>query len=140
MAASGSKLHHVVFCVRPENQDAAADFWRHLGLAFVEIGLEEEGLRVLLDWDAGIEIISPTGARGTETDRFERFLADHGEGVCSVVVDTSCFDDALTVAKQHGALVRYQQHREDGGFSLDEADLTPLYGMPVSFLSTNRPD
>ena len=27
-------LHHVVFCVRRENQDEAADFWRALGFEF----------------------------------------------------------------------------------------------------------
>jgi hypothetical protein len=51
------RLHHVVFCVEPDNQDAAADVWRTLGFEFVEILLADVLLRVLLDWTRGIEII-----------------------------------------------------------------------------------
>ena len=133
------RLHHVVFCVHPENQDRAADFWRDLGLVFQEIVLKDEGLRVLIDWPNGIEIISPTPELGTETPRFLAFL-ERGEGVCSVVVKGDNVEDPIKVAERHGTSVRYQQHREDGGFVLDEADLVPLYGMPVTFLATNRPD
>jgi hypothetical protein len=133
------RVHHVVFCVRPENQERAAGFWRDLGLVFQEITLAEEGLRVLLDWSAGIEIVSPTPVAGTETARFWEFLGRHGEGVCSVVVKGPNVEGPILVAKQHGASVRYRQHREDGGYFLDEADLTPIFGMPVTLLATNRP-
>ena len=133
------RLHHVVFCVQPENQDRAADFWRDLGLVFQEIALAEEGLRVLLDWSAGIEIISPTQEPGTETARFREFLDQQGEGVCSVVLTAPNVENPILVAKRHGSSVRYQQHREDGGYFLDEADLTPIFGMPVTLLATNRP-
>jgi len=134
------RVHHVVFCVRPEHQESAADYWRQMGLVFQEIVLAEEGLRVLLDWSAGIEIISPTPAAGTETARFLQFLEQHGEGVCSVVVKVPNVETPILVAKEHGASVRYQQHREAGGYVIDEADLTPLFGMPVTLLATNRPD
>jgi hypothetical protein len=135
-----TKLHHVVFCVRPENQERAADVWRALGLTFVEIPLAEEGLHVLLDWEAGIEIISPTEAGGSESARFRAFLDEHGEGVCSVVVKTNEVAGPIAALAEHGANVRYQQHREDGDMVLDEADLTPVFGMPVTLLATNRPD
>jgi len=134
------RVHHVVFCVRPENQDRAAEFWRDLGLVFQDIALVEEGLRVLLDWSAGIEIISPTTDAGTETARFWEFLEERGEGVCSVVVKGPSVETPILVAKRHGASVRYQQHREDGGYFLDEVDLTPIFGMPVTLLATNRGD
>jgi 4-hydroxyphenylpyruvate dioxygenase-like putative hemolysin len=134
------RLHHVVFCVRPENQDRAADFWRDLGMTFQEISLVEEGLRVLLDWSGGIEIIAPTEREGTETARFRTFLGDHGEGVCSVVVQTAEVDGPIRAAVRHGATVRYQQRRENGEDVLDEADLAPVFGMPVTLLATNRPD
>ena len=135
-----TKLHHVVFCVHPENQERAADLWRELGLTFAEIPLEDEGLRVLLDWSAGIEIISPTVQEGTETARFRAFLDEHGEGVCSVVVRTDEVEGPIAALAQHGATVRYQQHREDGDTVLDEADLTPVFGMPVTLLATTMPD
>ena len=134
------RLHHVVFCVRPENQERAADFWRDLGLVFQEITLVEEGLRVLLDWASGIEIISPMPDPGTETARFWALLDERGEGVCSVVVKGPNVETPIAVAKRHGSSVRYQQHREDGGYFLDEADLAPIFGMPVTVLATNRPD
>jgi len=134
------RLHHVVFCVRPENQEPAAQFWRDLGLEFQEIVLVPEGLRVLLDWSAGIEIISPRVEGGSETERFQQFLDERGEGVCSVVVKAPTVETPIEVAIRHGSSVRYQQHREDGGYVLDEADLVPIHGMPVTLLATTRPD
>jgi hypothetical protein len=134
------KLHHVVFVVEPGNQERAADLWRDLGLTFAEIPLAEEGLRVLLDWSAGIEIVSPAEPPGTETARFRALLDERGEGVCSVVVRTDEVEAPLAVALQHGAEVRYRQHREDGDMVLDEIDLTPVCGMPVTLLATTLPD
>jgi methylmalonyl-CoA/ethylmalonyl-CoA epimerase len=135
-----AKLHHVVFCVRPENQERAADFWRDLGLTFQEIRLTDEGLHVLLDWSAGIELVAPTEPGGTETERFREFLDERGEGVFSVVVSTEEVEGPIAVAARYGAGVRYQQHRVDGEIVIDEADLTPTYGMAVTLLATNRPD
>jgi hypothetical protein len=134
------KLHHVVFCVRPENQERAADLWRDLGLSFDELALEEEGLRVLLAWSAGIELVAPTEAGGTESDRFRAFLAERGEGVFSVVVRTDDVEGPIAVAGRHGAAVAYQQHREFDGIVVDEAELTPVLGMPITLLATNLPD
>jgi hypothetical protein len=134
------KLHHVVFCVRPENQDRAAALWLELGLTFQELPLAREGLRVLLDWSAGIEIISPTEVGGTESSRFRAFLDTQGEGVYSVVVRTAQIAGPIAVAASHGADVRYQQHREHGDLVIDEADLAPVHGMPLTLLATNRPD
>jgi hypothetical protein len=134
------KLHHVVYCVRAENQDRAAAFWGDLGLTFVEVPLVEEGIRVLLDWTAGIEIVSPGEPEGTETARFRDFLAEHGEGVYSVVVRAGEVDGPVSVATRHGAATRYRQHREHGEIFVDEVDLTPVFGMSVTLLATNRPD
>ena len=134
------KLHHVVYCVRPENQEQAAAFWRDIGLTFQEIPLADEGLRVLLDWSAGIELVSPTEVEGTETARFRAFLDEHGEGVITVVVRTAEVEGPLAVAVRHGATVRYRQHRETGDTVLDEVDLTPVHGMAVTLLATTLPD
>ena len=136
----GAKLHHVVFCLQPENLDRAAAYWRELGMNFNEVPLVEEGLRVLLDWTGGIELLSPAKAEGTETARFRAFLDEHGEGVYSVVVRTPDIDAPIAVAGRHQAFVRYQQHRENGDFVVDEADLTPTFGMAITLLSTNLPE
>ena len=70
MADATPSLHHVVFCVRRANQDEVAAFWRDLGFEFVDIDLPDVGLRVMLDWDRGIEIIAPTeGAEATSQQR-----------------------------------------------------------------------
>jgi catechol 2,3-dioxygenase-like lactoylglutathione lyase family enzyme len=139
-----SKLHHVVFVVRAENQDQAADYWRSLGMTFAEVPLEEEGIRVLLDWSGGIEIVSPAAVAGTETARFEAFLAERGEGPYSVVVRTDDYDAAKSAVQGFGVAVRYEQHREhgegEGAVVVDEADLEPVLGMGVTLLSTNLPD
>jgi hypothetical protein len=142
-----SKLHHVVFVVRAENQDLAADYWRALGMTFAEVPLEEEGIRVLLDWSGGIEIVSPAARAGTETARFEAFLAERGEGPYSVVVRTDDYDTAKAAVRGFGVEVRYEQHREhrehgegEGAVVVDEADLEPVLGMGVTLLSTNLPD
>jgi hypothetical protein len=137
---TSAKLHHVVYCVRPENQERAADFWRGFGMTFQEMPLAEEGIRVLLDWSAGIEIISPTEPVGTETARFWTFLEERGESVYSVVVRTAEIEGPISVAATHGAQVRYQQHREAADVVIDEADLEPVCGMAVTLLATNLPD
>lgn len=131
-------IHHVVFCVRPESQERAAEVWRSIGFEFVEIDLAEEGLSVLLDWDRGIEIIAPSEVAGTETGRFNDFLTERGEGVWSVVVRVRDVDDGVAALEPHGVVVRYLQRRDLGDHRLDEADLEPLYGMPVTLLATDR--
>jgi hypothetical protein len=133
-------LHHVVFCVQRENQDRAASFWQELGFAFVDIDLPDVGLRVLLDWDRGIEIISPTAAAGPEAADVAQFLAERGEGVYSVVVRTADVAAPISVAERYGVRVDYQQHRgsQEEGYQLDEARLSPLFGMPVTVLATDR--
>jgi methylmalonyl-CoA/ethylmalonyl-CoA epimerase len=135
-----AKLHHVVYCVRPENQDQAADLWRDIGMTFVQVPLVDEGIRVLLDWSAGIEIVAPTLPEGSETARFRAFLDEHGEGVYSVVVRTADVDGPIELLAPHGASVRYRQHRDNGELIVDEADLTPVLGMSITLLATNLPD
>ena len=136
---SAPSLHHVVFCVYQQNQDQAAAFWRDLGFAFADIDLPDVGLRVLLDWDRGIEIISPAENAGPEALDVRDFLRLHGEGVYSVVVRTTDVAGPISVAERHGARVDFQQHRggEGEGYELDEAKLSPIYGMPVTLLATD---
>ena len=112
------RLHHVVFCVRPENQDHAAELWRDLGLTFMEVDLDDLGLRVLIDWEAGIEVVAPTGP---------------GD---SIVMSVSEVSGPTEIAARYGAPVRYEQRREHGGLRIDEVSLEPVHGMAVTFLAT----
>ncbi len=129
-------LDHVVFCVEPDNQEAAADVWRTLGLEFVEILLADVSLRVLLDWTRGIEIISPTTSDATARAA-RAFLNDQGEGVYSVVVRTEAINAATESMRSRGATLRYQQSRGGDGYSLQEAQFAPVFGMPITLLETD---
>jgi methylmalonyl-CoA/ethylmalonyl-CoA epimerase len=129
-------LHHVVFCVEPDNQDAAADVWRTLGFEFVEILLADVLLRVLLDWTRGIEIISPTTSDATVCAA-RAFLNEQGEGVYSVVVRTEAINAAINRARHRGAKIAYQQSRDGDGFTLQEATFAPVFGMPITLLETD---
>ena len=140
MSDPATALHHVVFCVRPENQETAADFWRAQGIEFEEIVLPDLDLRVLLAWEPGIEVIAPTADAGPAADAFTAYLEEHGEGVYSAVVTVPDMEPALTAALAHGATVAYRHQRQTpDGHSIDEAMLAPLHGMPITLLQTNRP-
>ncbi len=133
------KLHHVVFCVHHRNQERAANLWRGLGLTFADIALPDLGIRVLIDWDAGIELVSPVPGSGETAAAFTTFLENRGEGIYSVVMAVEEVDGAVAVADRYGAEVEYRQHRQHGSLSIDEAMLAPVYGMPITFLSTAEP-
>ncbi|MGO9855514.1 MAG: glyoxalase [Acidimicrobiales bacterium] len=122
--------------MEPDNQEAAADVWRTLGLEFVEILLADVSLRVLLDWTRGIEIISPTTSDATARAA-RAFLNDQGEGVYSVVVRTEAINAATESMRSRGATLRYQQSRGGDGYSLQEAQFAPVFGMPITLLETD---
>jgi predicted enzyme related to lactoylglutathione lyase len=101
-------VHHVSWCVRPENMDRARAYWEEaIGLAPPEdLDLQDLGLRVLVFWDAGVEIMCPTNEEGSMAADARRFLEERGEGVYSVVYNVA--DIAATKAKiaaQGGSLV-----------------------------------
>ena len=129
-------LHHVVFCVEPNNQDAAADVWRTLGLEFVEILLDDVSLRVLLDWTRGVEIISPTTTDATACAA-RAFLNEHGEGIYSVVMRAETISDATEHMRRHGAELTYHQSRSGDGYTLEEAQFAPVFGMQITLLETD---
>jgi hypothetical protein len=132
------RLHHVVFCVHPENQERAAGLWRQLGLTFAEVDLDDLGLRVLIDWDAGIEVVSPVGD-GEQSASFTAFLSERGEGLYSVVMGVDEVAGPVALAARYGAVVEYEQHRRHGALTIDEVSLAPFCGMAVTFLATDPP-
>jgi hypothetical protein len=64
-----------------------------LGLRFQTHELPDVGLRVTLDWDRGIELVTPTADSPSNPGSVADFLAQRGDGVYSVVIR---FDDADT--------------------------------------------
>jgi len=133
------KVHHAVFCVHTANQEGAADLWRQLGLTFAEIVLDDLEIRVLIDWEGGIEIVSPLPDAGEPALPFTTFLETRGEGLYSLVMDVDEVDGPEAVARRYGAEVEYRQHRELGTLVIDEVMLAPVHGMPITFLATGGP-
>ncbi|RAV08386.1 hypothetical protein DQP55_19575 [Mycolicibacterium sp. GF69] len=134
---AGSKLHHVVFAVVPERQAAMSELFTELGFRFDEAELTELGVRVHLDWDRGIELISPVpGSSASVAAHVNDFLDRHGDGVYTVVLRVPDASAAESVAERYGSRTRFPQGFSGEGSYLDEIDLSVL-GLPLTFLATN---
>jgi hypothetical protein len=100
---SPMRVDHVVFCVRHQNQGRAAGLWRALGLSFTEVDLPDLEIRMLIDWNAGIELISPIPDAGEPAAAFTTFLESQGEGLYSVVMAVPAVDTPTAIASRYGA-------------------------------------
>ncbi|HME77937.1 MAG TPA: hypothetical protein VKI00_20505 [Mycobacterium sp.] len=133
-----TSVHHVVFAVTPEQLSETLQFFSELGFRFQTIELEDVGLRVLLDWDGGLELVTPLSSGADVAGGVAQFLERNGPGVYSVVVRVGDTPAAEQVAQRYGAQTRFQQHRGGDGYELDEIELSVL-GLPLTFLSTDLP-
>jgi 4-hydroxyphenylpyruvate dioxygenase-like putative hemolysin len=132
-------LHHIVFAVAIERHTTVAQMFTDLGFAFENFQLAELGLDIHLDWNRGIELISPIpGSRGEVAASVNEFLERHGDGVYTVVIGVPAASSAEAVAERYGATTRFRQHFEGEGSYLDEIDLSVL-GLPLTFLATDIP-
>jgi 4-hydroxyphenylpyruvate dioxygenase-like putative hemolysin len=131
-----NSVHHVVFAVMPEQLPKTVEFFTELGFRFQTIELDDVGLRVLLDWDGGLELVTPLSSDGA--GEVAQFLRRNGPGVYSVVIRVGDAPAAEEVAQRYGAQTRFQQHRGGDGFELDEIELSVL-GLPLTLLSTDLP-
>jgi methylmalonyl-CoA/ethylmalonyl-CoA epimerase len=133
------RLHHVVFAVAPQRHAAVAKMFTELGFALQPAELTEFGLQIHLDWDRGIELISPLpGATAAVADSVNQFLQSHGDGVYTVVVRVPEAAGARAVVERYGAAIRFRQHFEGEGSHLEEIDLS-VFGLPLTLLDTNLP-
>jgi 4-hydroxyphenylpyruvate dioxygenase-like putative hemolysin len=138
MTASAS-LHHVVFAVALERHDAVAQMFTDLGFALAATELTELGLRISLDWDRGIEVISPMpGATAAVAASVADFLNSKGDGIYTVVVQVPEACAAEAVADRYGASTRFRQKLAGNGTHLEEIDLS-VFGLPLTLLDTNIP-
>jgi 4-hydroxyphenylpyruvate dioxygenase-like putative hemolysin len=128
----------VVFAVLPEQMPKAVQFFSELSFQFQTIELEDVGLRVLLDWDGGLELVTPLSSGADGTGAVAQFLQRNGPGVYSVVIPVGDASAAEQVAQRYGAQTRFHQHRGGEGFEIDEIELSVL-GFPLTFLSTDLP-
>lgn len=129
-------LHHAVIAVAPERLARTERFFTDLGFQFDELELDDVGLRVLLDWTRGVELVTPTTEDPENPVR--DFLDRHGDGVYTLAIRTDDATSAEQVARRYEALTHFRQHRAGDGWQLDEIE-TSVLGLPITFLSTNLP-
>ncbi|BBY82670.1 hypothetical protein H7I53_21615 [Mycolicibacterium pulveris] len=137
MRTDGSRLHHVVFAVAAERQADVARMFTELGFAFNPAELTELGVTVQLDWEGGLELISPIpGSTASVALSVNDFLASHGDGVYTVVLQVPDPAAAEAVTDRYGAVTRFRQHFSGEGSYLDEIDLS-VFNLPITLLATN---
>lgn len=133
----GPSLHHVVFAVAADRQASAVQMFTELGFSFNAAELTELGVHVQLDWDRGLELISPApGATTSVAASVNDFLDRHGDGVYTVVIRVPDIAAAEAVTERYGSTTRFMQGFSGEGSYLDEIDLSVL-GLPLTLLSTN---
>jgi 4-hydroxyphenylpyruvate dioxygenase-like putative hemolysin len=133
-----NSVHHVVFAVPQEQLLHTVQFFSELGFRFQTIELEDVGLRVLLDWGGGLELVTPRSSAADGDNAVANFLQQNGPGVYSVVIRVGDAPAAEQVAQRYGAQTRFRQHRGGDGYELDEIEISVL-GLPLTFLSTDLP-
>lgn len=132
-------LHHVVFAVEIDRHDAVAQMFTDLGFTLQPAELTELGLRINLDWDRGVEIISPlAGATAPVATSVAEFLDTNGAGIYTVVLQVPEASAAEAVTARYGASVRFRQKLAGDGTHLEEIDLSVL-NLPLTLLDTNLP-
>lgn len=137
--SSAPSLHHVVFAVAPERHETVAQMFTDLGFLLQPAELTELGVRVNLDWNRGIELISPLpGATAQVAESVNRFLDANGDGIYTVVLQVPGASAAETVAERYGATTRFRQKLDGDGTFLEEIDLSVL-SLPLTLLDTNIP-
>jgi hypothetical protein len=73
--------------------------------------------------------------RGTAAE----FLARNGDGLFSVVIRSADCDQGEQIAARYGTRSDLRQHVEGDGFEVTEVKLEPLFGIPLTLLTTNLP-
>jgi 4-hydroxyphenylpyruvate dioxygenase-like putative hemolysin len=135
----GSQLHHVVFAVALERHETVAQMFTDLGFTMQPAELTELGLRIHLDWDRGIELISPiAGSTAPVAASVNEFLDKKGDGIYTVVLRVPGAAAAESVAERYGATIRFRQRLEGDGTHLEEIDLS-VFDLPLTLLDTSLP-
>jgi 4-hydroxyphenylpyruvate dioxygenase-like putative hemolysin len=132
-------MHHVVFAVAPERLDAAVGFLEGFGFRFQTHELADVGLLVKLDWNRGVELVTPTAPDDTNLGSVAEFLASRGDGVFSVVLRVDDADASAELARRYGVAAQFRQDRGADGLELVEVQLASVFGIPLTLLSTNLP-
>jgi len=99
------RIDHVVILVKQENLRAYANrLGGVLGITFDEPIVSASGTMVTFCWDAGLEIIAPTGEKGLYWERLQRF----GEGTVTIIFGVADFEEGMKRAEVNGGSVGHQ--------------------------------
>ena len=93
----------------------------------------------MLDWDGGVEVVTPTAPDDRNPGSVAEFLAREGDGVYSVVMRVDDAGAAEDLARRYGADTQLRQRRDADGIELLEVQLSTIFGMPLTLLTTNLP-
>jgi methylmalonyl-CoA/ethylmalonyl-CoA epimerase len=135
-----NRVHHVSWCLEPENMDAAKEMWeQQLGIELIDFVLEADGLRVLLAWDPGVELISPHDPLGPAGTMVRAHLDKQGEGVYATVLLTDDFGSVQTGMKAVGSRLVHPEEAVIEGVPLPNGviadDINSVDGNPGFKLS-----
>jgi hypothetical protein len=142
------RIHRVVFIYQQENLSKAIDqFSRALGIDSFEgpHQIEAFGLIVSVSWNAGIELVAPSG-KGVYSDALQAYLEAHGEGFFTMVYQVTDLSAAEHRAHEQGfsrvgdyidALKMHAEWRTRFTV-LKEAILVPIAGVPVTLIQSEQ--
>lgn len=103
-------VHHVVWCVNIESFPKIRTFWEEtVGVAVHEVDLPELGLKVLISWHAGVEVMAPAYPTGLMVEPAKQFLAERGEGVYAVVYGIHHIEDVVAAFTKIGGQPTFRE-------------------------------
>jgi hypothetical protein len=129
------RIDHIAMLISAQNFETCVQrLTAVLEAAFVRAERKDLGLLIAIDWDAGLEILAPTGPESPLWNR----LQEKGEGQVTVIFGVEKLDPALLRAKAQGFLVGPEvgltgDEPWAGRFSvLREASLSPICGINLA--------
>jgi catechol 2,3-dioxygenase-like lactoylglutathione lyase family enzyme len=140
---SEHRVDHVALVVRKENLDDAVSRFSALFAIQMEGPFRSAGLTIYINWDAGLELLSPEDE--TADNAPARFLRDRGEGLFRLIFGVDDLDAARQRAASSGV-----RTRDINAFDLnpewaeryermDEALLDdPIFGSLVALVSWTK--
>ena len=140
MTESLPMLHHVVFAITIERLDRAAEYLHRAGFSL-------RGFRARGAWSPDQARLGPR----LRTHRRRRTMHRRTRGwqlTSWPATATACsrwsYEPPIAMSSEHialryGAKSDFRQHVEGDGFEVNEIKLEPLYGIPLTLLTTNLP-
>lgn len=131
-------IARVVIAVR-DIDTAAKRYSELLDISFWDGGIRDDyGLRAMVSWDGGIELISPTDANSMVA----KFLDKRGEGLFGVIFKVGDIEEARARAEDKGFRVMGEVNSglPDGFKVFKEITLHPkdTYGIPTTLMQSER--